>query len=252
MHWTIRTVSLVLLAVVLLLAGCREQMPETDLDRFVAALDGLTTEAKIDTLRQIATDSPPESVYANYQLGNVYYEAAVDSARVRGWNHPSAAARLDSAEVYFNRAVAQDSLMVEAYVNLGAVWDDRSEMIGKRGDRVLRQEKAEQMYSKALAIDPHNEKARCNLGALYMRVNRTTDAKNEFQQVLAVDPHSALAHYNLAIMFAESKLYDEAILEWKLAAKYDRDGDIGERSRENVKIVEELQQTKTPQKILTP
>ena len=252
MHWTTRTVSLVLLAVVLLLAGCREQMPESDLDRFVAALDGLTTEAKIDTLRQIAADSPPESVYANYQLGNVYYEAAVDSARARGWNHPSAAAGLDSAEVYFSRAVAQDSLMIEAYVNLGAVWDDRSEMIGKRGERESRLEQAEQMYSKALAIDPHNDKARCNLGALYLRQNRTTDAKNEFQRVLADDPNNALAHYNLAIMFAESKIYDEAIREWKLAAKYDPDGDIGERSRENVKIVEELQQTETPQKILSP
>ena len=59
-------------------------------------------------------------------------------------------------------------------------------------------------------------------------------------------PKSALAHYNLAIMFAEAKIYREAIAEWELASKYDPDGDIGDRSRENIKIVKDLMNAPAP------
>jgi hypothetical protein len=68
----------------------------------------------------------------------------------------------------------------------------------------------------------------------------------EFQKVLEYHPQSALAHYNMAIMFAESKIYREALVEWELASKYDPDGDIGERSRENIKIVKDLMNAPTP------
>ena len=47
-------------------------------------------------------------------------------------------------------------------------------------------------------------------------------------------------------MFAEAKIYREAIREWELAAKYDPDGDIGERSRDNIKIVQDLANAKPP------
>ena len=46
-------------------------------------------------------------------------------------------ALLDSAEVYFSRAVERDSTFIEALVNLGSVWDDRSE---RTSDRSARQE----------------------------------------------------------------------------------------------------------------
>ena len=64
--------------------------------------------------------------------------------------------------------------------------------------------------------------------------------------MLEHDPESALAHYNLAIMFAEQKIYREALREWELAAKYDPDGDIGERSRANIQIVKDLMNAPDP------
>ena len=43
-----------------------------------------------------------------------------------------ARALLDTAEVYFNLAVAQDSTFIEPLVNLGSIWADRAETISNR------------------------------------------------------------------------------------------------------------------------
>jgi hypothetical protein len=64
--------------------------------------------------------------------------------------------------------------------------------------------------------------------------------------VLEHDPASALAPYNLAIMFAESKMYREALREWELAVKHEPESDIGQRSRENIKIVQDLMNAPDP------
>ena len=102
------------------------------------------------------------------------------------------------------------------------------------------------MYNLALSVEPTNEKARCNLGSLYLRQRRTADALAEFEKTLEYNPKSALAHYNMAIMFAESKIYREALDEWEMASELDPDGDIGDRSRENINIVKDLMNTPTP------
>ena len=81
-------------------------------------------------------------------------------------------------------------------------------------------------------MSPNDEKARCNLGALYKR-QTPEKAMEEFLAVLDHDPKSALAHYNLAILFATQKIYSEAMRELDLAVKYDPHGDIGQRSSAN-------------------
>jgi len=136
-----------------------------------------------------------------------------------------------------------DSTFVEAYVNLGALWDDRADMMASRQERQHREEMAEQMYLAALEIRPYDEKARCNLGSLYKRQNDFARAMDEYLAVLEHDPHSALARYNLAILFATQRIYREAIREFELAVKYDAGGDIGERSRDNIEIIEDLMET---------
>ena len=233
-------VLVLLAAVAVLLSGCREEEPATDLDRFVDRTGHLTDAALTDTLWTAVYEGPPNSVYASFLLGNHYYAAAGDSAAVVGWPDPGVGALLDSAEVHFGRAVAQDTTFIEAIVNLGSVWDDRAERLNDRSARQEAMQAAERWYRTALERDPANEKARCNLGGLYLRQRLNDRALEQFKIALEHDPESALAHYNIAIMFAESKIYREAIREWELAAKYDPDGDVGERSRDNVRIVTEL------------
>ncbi len=243
-----------LLLIVSCLAGCREDVPQSELERFIAVHRQLPLPAYQDTLRALIAAGSPQAVFAHYELGNLFYEAAAESAQVHGYRSGPAPALLDTAINHFERAVALDTTFVEAYVNLGSVWDDLADQtsIAKQEERRLHEERlnnAEKMYQKALAIAPEDEKALCNLGALYMKQRKTDEAVAQFQQALAAHPQSALAHYNLAIAFAEAKIYREAIREWEAAADADPDGDIGERSRENIKIVKELLEQKVPEKI---
>lgn len=241
------TVSLVALAI--LAMGCNKQVPQTDLDRFIAEFSELDQETQAAQLRETAAGEKPRSTYANYMIGNNFYLDAGQAAIDEGWNSGAVNALLDSSEIYFNKAVAQDSTFIEALVNLGSLWDDRSQQMGNRQEREYRTSEAERHYHLALDVSPYDEKARCNLGALYLRQRRTGDALAEFQKVLDHDPQSSLAHYNLAIMFAERKIYREAIVEWELAVKYDPDGDIGARSRDNIEIVKELMKTPEPDSV---
>jgi tetratricopeptide (TPR) repeat protein len=237
---------LVVLLGACLLAGCKDGEPGTELELFIARTSGFEGQALEDTLRRISLGEAPYNSFANFLLGNRFYDSANDSARAGGWANPGAQALLDSAEVYFNLAVAQDSTFIEPMVNLGAIWDDRAETIGNREQYEERIAQADKFYNLALAIDPEDEKARCNLGSLYLRQRRTAEALKEFQKALEYNPESSLAHYNLAIMFAEAKIYREALKEWELASKYDPDGDIGDRSRANIKIVHDLMNAPTP------
>jgi len=237
---------IVLMLAAVLVCGCKDGIPPTELEKFIARTEGFEGQALEDTLRVIAGGGFPYNSFANFLLGNRFYDAAGDSAGVGGWNNPGALALLDSAEVYFSLAVAQDSTFIEPMVNLGSIWDDRAESMGNRQEYDERINQASKYYTMALAVDPTDEKARCNLGSLYLRQRRTTEALAEFDKVLEHNPKSALAHYNIAIMFAEAKIYREAIAEWELASKFDPDGDIGDRSRDNIKIVNDLLNTPAP------
>lgn len=241
-------------AAVLAGAGCKDGKggkssglaPETPLERFAVRITRLQGAALEDTLRALAAGGPPERAYASYLLGNRYYVAAGDTAIARGWKDPAVTAMLDSAEAWFTAAIAADSTLLEPMVNLGSLWDDRSEQTANQVERTEFGLKAEEYYRMALRVDPKDEKARCNLGSLFLRQRKHPQALAEFQQVLADNPRSALAHYNLAIMFAESKIYREALAEWKLAVEYDPDGDVGARSAENIRIVTDLMNAPEP------
>lgn len=257
-----RTMTLLALAAALLVAlavvGCKDGQgtaasqakkparPATPLEKFAERITKLEGQALTDTLRHLAAGGPPQRAYASYLLGNRFYLEAGDTARARGWKDTLVTTLLDSAEVRFTAAIAADSTLLEPMVNLGSLWDDRSEQTSNQVERQDAATKAESFYRMALKVDPKDEKARCNLGSLYLRQRQHGKAIAEFKQVLADNPQSALAHYNLAIMFAESKVYREALAEWELAVKYDPDGDVGSRSAENIKIVKDLMNAPDP------
>ncbi len=229
-----------ILAAVTGLAACNKDKPRNPAGDFAQRIEALPRAAARDTLRNLVDAAPPIGGLARFHLGNLYYVEAADSARSRGWNDPLVAAHLDSAETWFKAALAADSTMVPAYVNLGSLWDDRAEMMTSRVERDARAGQARVLYEQALALDPQNEKARCNLGTLFKRQNDMERAQREYLTVLEQNPRSALARYNLAILFATMRIYKEAQREFELAAKYDPQGDIGERSRANIQIIKDL------------
>jgi tetratricopeptide (TPR) repeat protein len=245
---------LALLVLALGLGGCRGKVDQSDLERFAAQYRDLPAAEYEDSLRAHLNDSTPVSVFAHYELGNLFYRTATDSAESpAGWNTDVVTVLLDSAQLHLEQAIAGDTTFVEAYVNLGSLWDDRSAQVSPGPDghleRKERLEKAKELYLQALHYNPDDEKAGCNLGALHLKLKETNEALDRFRHVLVVNPNSALAHYNLAIMFAEEKMYNEAIVEWEAAAKADPGGDIGSRSLENIRIVKELMTTEIPENL---
>lgn len=231
---------LTLLAILLSMAACNKDVPLGELDAFVQRIGELPAQEALDTLYSLVDAPAPMGGFARYQLGTLFYNQATDSASSRGWNDPYVHAFLDSAELWLSAALAADSTMIRAYVNLGALWDDRAEMMLRREERDHRIDQAKVFYEKALELEPHNEKARCNLGTLYKRQNDLERAVQEYLAVLEHNPRSALARYNLAIVFATQRIYREAKIEFELAVKYDPDGDIGDRSRHNLQIINDL------------
>ena len=184
--------ALLLLIGVIWLPGCREQVPQSELDRFIAEHKDLPRPEYEELLRSLTGGPAPESVYAHYELGNLFYAAAGDTGEVTGLSGADAEALLDSAQLHFERAVELDSTFVQAYVNLGSLWDDLADKAGGgRTHARLRREchaKAHKMYQRALEFDPTDEKALCNLGALYMKQRQVGQAVAQFQAALAAHP----------------------------------------------------------------
>lgn len=244
--------ALLAAAPALIAGGCRGKTTESALDTTLAPFRALPAEQQEPALRRALADGTAPAAALWYELGNLaYQDAAAPDAPPPGPNSATGRnAPLDSALAYFQRASALDTLFVEPLVNAGLVWDD----VAEGRDAIARNAvtAARECYKHAIRLRPDDEKARCNLGSLNFRRHQYAEAIEQFNAVLARNPRSALAHYNLAIMFAESKMYREAIREWEAAAKNDRDGDIGERSRQNIKVIEDLMKSEVPAGLAEP
>jgi len=235
---------LLLVCGLILLPGCRGDLPLSELQKMQASFRALPESEQEPALRVFAAESPAQSHFAWFELGNIYYDRSSSVLTEAGADPRQRAALLDSARIFFSRAVAIDSTFVEAYVNLGSVWEDVGAMPGFSPTQSRTE--ARESYERALVLRPDDEKARCNLGALYFNQQLTSKALEQFRHVLAVNPRSALAHYNMAILFATSRVYEEAIREWELASKYDGEGDIGERSRDNIRTIKQMLEVEIP------
>jgi len=239
-------VSAVLLtAVVFSVVGCNEAEKMSAVEKVLTEYRAMPLDEQEPALRELAASGPDKAAYGWYGLGNFYYEGSQggDAPKAPG-GRTGQNALLDSAVVCYERAIVADSTMVEAWVNMGLIWDDISD--GNSGYARKAVDLAKDAYISAIALAPTEEKARCNLGALYFRRHMYPEAIEQFNAVLEHDPDSALAHYNMAILFAESRMYREALVEWEAAADSDPDGDIGDRSRENIKVIEDLMNSEIP------
>ena len=239
------SILLIVLSSLVVLTGCRESMELTELERVLAEYRQLPADEQEAALRDLAVSDTPEAKYAWYELGNIFYERAATEDLAPGEESASGTnALLDSALVFFGEAAATDSTFVEPLVNAGLIWDDLSQ--GRTIESMAAMSKATELYKRAIALRPGDEKARCNLGSLYFGRHQFMDAKAQFNAALEANPRSALAHYNLAIMFAESKMYREAIVEWEDAAEFDEEGDIRERSLANIEVIKDLMEAEIP------
>ena len=184
-------------------------------------LNAMAPAAQVDTLRAlVAADS------ANAQLqfysGNAYYSfgAGLETSA------PSRTAYLDSATAAYQRAVAIDSTMSKAWVNMGLAYQEN-----------IKRPEARKALEKAIAVNPNDVLAYCHLGYLSHVSGDLTEAMRQYQLALAIDPKSAQAHYNMGLAFAEAKIFNEALREWQLVIESDPGSDLGKTAAENVRII---------------
>lgn len=245
----IRFGFLLMIGILIGLMGCNDSKELSVVETFLVDFNSLTeTELEVAMHRVIIEDSP-NAKYAYYELGNIFYDRSrndtvqPDRDSLTGTN-----ALLDSSLVYMGLAAELDSSFAEPLVNMGRIWDDLS--AGRSPQARTAMKKATDLYKRALEINPADEKARCNLGSLYFEKRQHAKAISQYRIALEHNPKSALAHYHLAIMFAESKMYEEALVEWKAAAKSDKKGEIGERSRDNIRVINDLLNSEIPANVI--
>jgi len=213
-------------------AGCRQKEaaekaaapPAAKQETSLASrLSAMKPASQIDTLRTLVRADSADA-QLRFLAGNAYYSFAsgLDASAA------NRTAYFDSATTSYKRAVAIDSTMSKAWVNLGLTYADA-------GNRV----KARAALEKAIAVNPKDVLAYCHLGFLSHSAGDLSTAMDMYRQALSIDPNSAQAHYNLGLAFAEAKIFNEALREWQIVIKLDPDSDLGKTASENVKIIQQ-------------
>jgi tetratricopeptide (TPR) repeat protein len=165
--------------------------------RQLSYLEGLEAEGR--------SDAP---LY--FHIGNAFY----------------ALEQLDSAVVYYGRALEVDSTDSKAWVNMGLAYDGQHQP-----------DAARRSFEEALKVNPTDVLALCHLGFSYFSRGQVEKAIGYYQRALSIDPNSAQAHYNLGLAFADSKVFPEALREWQRVVELDPGGELGKTAAENVKLI---------------
>jgi tetratricopeptide (TPR) repeat protein len=98
--------------------------------------------------------------------------------------------------------------------------------LGYRGDilsMVGRDEKALQIYEKALQLNPHDIRVQMQRGALLAKFERYEEALNAFEKATEQSPNSAFAWHRKAILLYKLNQYEEALKAYKRLTEIEPD-----------------------------
>ena len=242
-----KLILILMLLVLSMLSGCND-VTKSELDLALDPIREMPEAEQEPALLTFISDNPELAHYGLWELGNIMYDkAAVIKTAQKGIITLECKAMLDSALVFYDLAAASDTMFVHAYAAAGLAWDELSEFRSVESRDAIVQ--AEKYYLKAIEVDSTEVNSRVNLGSLLFKKKDFTGAIEQYQAVLDNDPECAIAHYKLGIMFAETKIYREAIVEWELAVKYDPDGDVGKTSLDNIRVINDLMNSDTPEEL---
>jgi Flp pilus assembly protein TadD len=173
------------------------------LDEAKRAIEAANFEAAIAPLQKVIADQP-DFAYAHFQLAYVY----------------TALKKTDEARTEYERAIAADPKMTEAYLNLGILLVDKQPaaaipplrkavellpsqsrprfLLGVAQERYGDSKSAAETFEGAVRLDPHDEEALLHLANLYAAINRPADAEAKYRAVLELKPHDPQALFGLA------------------------------------------------------
>jgi Flp pilus assembly protein TadD len=205
------------------------------LDEAQRDVDANNFEAAITPLQKLIAEKP-EIAFAHFQLGYAY----------------TALKRWDAARAEYERAIALDAKMPEAYLNLGILLLDKQEyaaaiaplskavellpaqsrpraLLAVAQDRSGDQEGAARSFEGVLHLDPNDLTANDYLGDLALRRGNPTEAETRFRRALEIRPEAPEALQGLAqSLEAQNKPEAEAAYRNYLTVM---PGDSGTRTR---------------------
>jgi tetratricopeptide (TPR) repeat protein len=167
--------------------------------------------AAIDPLQKFIA-LQPDVAYGHFELAYVY----------------TALQKADEARREYERAIAIDPKMAEAYLNLGILFIERDPaavaipnlrkavellpaqsrpryLLGVAQENAKDYSAAAESFEGAYRLDPHNLEAILHLANLYMRLQRPADAEKKFRNILEVQPNNAQALLGIADCLAVEK-----------------------------------------------
>ncbi|MBW1710237.1 MAG: tetratricopeptide repeat protein [Deltaproteobacteria bacterium] len=101
--------------------------------------------------------------------------------------------RYSEAVSEYRQALRLNPQLTQAYLNLGNIFFFHDKT----------QDKAQEMYTRVLKIDPNDKLGHNNIGVIFLRRNLFDQAEAEFTAALKLDPAFADASYNLACLYAK-------------------------------------------------
>ena len=116
--------------------------------------------------------------------------------------------QFDEAFRYLDQAITEDPKNHQALVNKGIACRQKGDL-----------EQAEELYNKALKLQPNYAELHASLGALYVFQKRFDDAVRSLERAVELDPSLPVAHSNLAFAYATVGRFDDADAQIILAKK---------------------------------
>jgi protein O-GlcNAc transferase len=173
------------------------------LDEAKRAIEANHFEAAVRPLQKVIAEHP-EFAYAHFQLAYVY----------------TALKKTDEARTEYERTIAVDPKMTEAFLNLGILLLDKDPqaavaplrkavdmlpaesrprlLLGVAEERSGDAKAAVESFEGLLHLDPHDEDALRHLAGLYASANRPADAEAKFRALLELKPRDPQALFGLA------------------------------------------------------
>ncbi len=166
--------------------------------------------AAIDPLQKFIA-AQPDVAYGHFELAYVF----------------TALQKADEAHGEYERAIAIDPKMAEAYLNLGILFIERDPavaipnlrkalellpaqsrpryLLGVALENAKEYSAAAESFEGAYRLDPHNQEPILHLANLYMRLQRPADAETKFRTILEAQPNNVQALLGVAECLAAEK-----------------------------------------------
>ena len=180
------------------------------LDEAQAALDKNNYEAAVTPLQKFIAEKP-DVAFAHFQLAYAY----------------TALKRVDEAQSEYEKCIALDPKMAEAYLNLGILLLDKNpaeavaplrkavellpsqsrprNLLGTALERSGDWKGAAESFEGASNLDPKDIDALVYLGGVYLKANRPADAEKKFRAARDLDAKSPQALHGLALSLDAQK-----------------------------------------------